>query len=75
MLLTEMFGHPLSGVKYTDRNAPDIMDRVMTPDGSGIIVDSSQNNDGYYVFFKVDLDDSDGQVKTYHIKDVKKIES
>lgn len=59
----------------TDWNAPDPADYVMTPDGRGVVVDSSQNNDGYYVNFVVELIDgeNDGVKKRYNLRDIKKI--
>ena len=75
MLLNEMFGSHLSGMKYTDRNAPSPGDMVMTPDGKGVVIDSRQNNDGYYVFFTVEFIDGelDGLEKNFHIREIKKI--
>ena len=60
--------------RYTDANAPSPGDTVLTPDGRGIVIDSSQNNDGYYVFFEIDLatDADEHDVRRYHISAVKK---
>ena len=70
MLLTEMFGG--------GRAAPNIepMDEVITPDGPGIVVDASQNRDGHYVWFQVDLSDGHGasEVHRYHIRDLKPVQ-
>lgn len=59
------------------RQAPniDIMDHVMTPDGPGYVVDSSQNRDGHYVWFKVHLEDGPfaGETNTFHLKDLRPI--
>lgn len=67
MFLTEMFGSSW---------APDInpADTVMTPHGKGVVVDARQNNDGYYVFFVVEITDENsphnGQRADFNIKEL-----
>ena len=65
-------------MRYTDTHAPSPGDYAMTPDGKGVVVDTSQNGEGYYVFFDIDFGFGDDDEKfhepgRYHISAVRKI--
>ena len=65
-------------MRYTDTNAPNPGDEVKTSDGGrGIVVDNRQNNEGYYVFFSIDMlepAELDGHVRDYHISAIKRLD-